>query len=68
MNGDLRTTKEALKGMLGAPDVIVLDVRSEKAWNASDAKIQGAIREIPAEVASWSEKYSKDQTLVLYCA
>lgn len=68
MSEDLKITKEELEGMLGDPDVAVIDLRSEKAWNASDAKIKGAIREVPAEVASWSEKYSKDQTLVLYCA
>ena len=65
---DLRITKEELKGMLERPDVVVLGLRSEKAWDASDAKIQGAIREIPRDVESWSERYSKDRTLILYCA
>ena len=63
-----RIAKEELKTMLGTPDVVVLDVRTAGSWNASEAKIQGAIREIPAEVTSWSANYSKDQTLVLYCS
>jgi len=63
---DFRITKEDVKEMLGRADVATLDVRSAKAWEASDTKIKGAIREVPTEVATWSEKYPKDQTLVLY--
>lgn len=63
---DFRITKEEAKEMLGRADVAILDVRSAKAWEASDIKIKGAIREVPTEVATWSEKYPKDQTLVLY--
>lgn len=63
-----RIAKEELKAMLGTPDVMVLDVRAEGSWKTSEAKIRSAIREMPAEVASWSGNYSKDQTLVLYCS
>ena len=68
MSQDLRITKEEVEGMLGKPDVVVIDVRSEKAWDAGEAKIKGAIREVPVEVETWSKKYPKDKTLVLYCA
>jgi len=38
-----RITKEALKSMLGNPDVIILDVRLEKHWTASGEKIPGKV-------------------------
>ncbi len=38
-------------------------------WDNSKVKIQGAVREDPDKnVKSWAEKYSKDKTIVLYCA
>ncbi len=63
-----RITKDELKALLGKPDVILLDVRTEKDWKNSDMKIQGAIRENPEQIKSWSKKYSKEQIIVLYCA
>lgn len=64
-----RMAKEELKEMLGKPDVIILDVRSSSDWKKSDSKIRGAIREQPDQATnSWAEKYSKDKTIVLYCA
>ena len=63
-----RIAKEEFKAILGTPDVVAVDVRTEGSWNAGEAKIQGAIREMPQEVTSWSGNYSKDQTLVLYCS
>jgi hypothetical protein len=50
-----RITKDELKSLLGKPDVIVLDVRTGNDWKDSDLKIQGAIREEPGEVNSWSK-------------
>ncbi len=65
----LRMSKEELKGILGKPEVIVLDVRSGADWKKSDQKIQGAVREDPDQPAkTWAEKYPKDKTIVLYCA
>ncbi len=65
----LRMSKEELKGMLGKPDVIVLDVRAGSDWTNSDRKVPGAVREDPNEPAkSWADKYPKDKTAVLYCA
>ncbi len=63
-----RMTKEELKGLLGRPDVVVLDVRTGGDWTGSPEKIAGAVREEPGGEAAWAAKYGKDQTLVLYCA
>lgn len=63
-----RMTKDELKALLGNPDLVLVDVRSGSDWKDSDLKIQGAIREEPKEVKSWSKKYSKERIIVLYCA
>jgi rhodanese-related sulfurtransferase len=63
-----RITKEELKNMLSDPSVVVVDVRTEADWKASQFKIKGAVREDPGKVASWMGKYDKDKTLVFYCA
>ncbi len=63
-----RITKEELKEMLGKPDVVVLDVRTDLDWMASARKIKGAVREDPEKVDSWMGKYDKGKTLVFYCA
>jgi rhodanese-related sulfurtransferase len=63
-----RMTKDELKALLGNSDLVLLDVRSGSDWKDSDLKIQGAIREEPKQIKSWSKKYSKDKTIVLYCA
>ena len=63
-----RMTKEELKAMLGKSDLMIIDVRTGSDWSGSDMKIKGAIREDPENVGSWARKYSKDKTLVLYCA
>ncbi len=64
-----KVTKEELKAMLGDPDVIILDVRLSNDWGQSKSKIVGAIREDPeGDVKTWADKYSKEKTLVFYCA
>ncbi len=63
-----RMSKEELKSRLGAPDLIVLDVRTETDWSESGQMIAGAIREDPGAFDRWAGKYPKDKTLVLYCA
>jgi rhodanese-related sulfurtransferase len=63
-----RMTKDELKAMLGNPDLVIIDVRLGSDWTDSDSKIKGAIREDPKSVKSWAGKYSKDKTIVLYCA
>jgi hypothetical protein len=62
-------SKEELKGMLGRPDVVVIDVRQPGDLEKSTVKIKGALREDPRQdVKSWADKYPKDKTIVLYCA
>ena len=61
-----KVTKEELKGMLGNPDVTIIDVRSGRGWDDSTLKIKGAVREDPGDVNSWMAKYPKGKTLVFY--
>ncbi len=64
-----RISKEDLKGMMGNPDIVIIDVRAGHDWTESKEKIQGAIREDPGKkTTAWAEKYPKDKTIVLYCA
>lgn len=63
-----RMSKDELKALMGKPGVVVIDVRTGGDWSSSAEKIAGAVREDPGDVESWAKKYSKDQTLVLYCA
>jgi rhodanese-related sulfurtransferase len=63
-----RMTTDELKGMLGNPEWVILDVRYGKDWTGSDLKIQGAVREDPKAFESWANKYPKNKTIVLYCA
>jgi len=63
-----RMTKEELRPVLGSPDVVIVDVRTGQDWKASEAKILGAIRVNPGEIESLATRYSKDKTLVFYCA
>jgi rhodanese-related sulfurtransferase len=67
-NGAPRISKEELRAMLGNPDLIIVDARTSGSWEESKVKIQGAVREDPKYAKSWAEKYSKDKTIVLYCA
>ena len=61
-----RMTKEELKGILGHPDVVVIDVRVSQNWQASDVKIKSATRGNPDNFSSWFDQFPKDKTLVLY--
>ena len=62
-----RMSVEELNGMLGSADVVIIDVRRGSEWDASDSKIQGAVRET-GFVSKWADKYPKEKTVVLYCA
>ncbi len=66
--GTVKISKDDLKQMLGNPDVTVIDVRTASDWDSSQWKIQGAVREDPANVEKWAAKYPKDRKIVLYCA
>ena len=63
-----RMTIEDLKGRLGNPEVIVVDVRAGGSWTDSTTMIKGAVREDPKVVEKWIGKYPKDKTLVFYCS
>jgi hypothetical protein len=62
-----RVTPEELKTMLGNPDLIIIDVRIERDWKASESKVKGAVWEDFMDVETWAQKYPKDKTIVLYC-
>lgn len=62
-----RMLKEELKSLLGTPELILLDVRTARDWKKADAKIKDALREDPNDVSSWSLRYPKEKTIVLYC-
>ena len=61
-----KITVQELRSMLGDPDVIIVDVRVEQQWKASELKIRGALHENPDTVESWAKRYQKDKTLILY--
>jgi hypothetical protein len=62
-----RISREELRGMLGRPDLQIVDVRLRSQWENDFQKIKGATREEPDQVAQWMGKYSKESTLVFYC-
>ena len=61
-----RISQEAVKAVLGEPKVTIIDLRSDKDWNASEEKIIGAVHESPGDVDSWMTKYPKDQKIFIY--
>lgn len=63
-----RISKDELRAMLGSPDLVLLDVRTEKEWQKTDMKITGAVWEDADEYAKWAGKYPKGKTIVLYCS
>jgi rhodanese-related sulfurtransferase len=67
--GDVsRISVQQAKELLGRPDTMVVDVRTYRNWWRSSKKIPTAVREDPAKVYQWIEKYLKNQTLILYCS
>lgn len=54
----------ALKGMLGDPDLVIID--TSKGWWTYDQKIVGSLV-YPEEVSSWAPQLPKDKKIVLYC-
>jgi rhodanese-related sulfurtransferase len=63
-----RITKEDLKEILGQPGIVIIDVRTHGDYIGTTMKISGSVREDPTNVISWAGKYSKDLTIILYCA
>ena len=62
-----RISIERTKQMLANPDVVIIDVRTEKTWWRSPSKVENAAREDPGSLESWAEKYPRDKTLIFYC-
>jgi hypothetical protein len=63
-----RITAGGLKDMLGNPDLVIIDVRTESEWKKTDLKIRGAVWEYSEEVESWAKKYPENKVYVLYCS
>jgi len=61
-----RITKEQLKGMLGKPDVVIIDGRPAEQWKYSDQLIPGAVHEDPLTAQTWASKYDKSKKIVVY--
>jgi len=66
VDGVPRMSKEELKGLLGKPDVVVLDVRLD--GGLAPSRIAGALHEDPEKIDSWAGKYAREKRIVLYCS
>jgi hypothetical protein len=63
-----RISIERTKQMLASTGVVIIDVRTAKAWWRSTTKIENAVREEPGSLERWAQKYPKDKTLIFYCS
>lgn len=63
-----RISVHQVQKLLGRPDMVVIDVRTERNWWRSGKKIPTAVREDPSKVDQWMDKYVKAQTLIFYCS
>ena len=63
-----RVEKDTLKGWLGDPNLVLIDVRAVGDWQGSDKKIKGAQRQDPKKVKTWATALPKEKKIVLYCA
>ena len=62
-----RLTKEAVKEMLGKPDVVIVDIRYIKQYEQSDKKLPGAVFVQPENFDEFVKNNpTKDKTYVLY--
>lgn len=62
-----RLTKEQVKGMLGKPDVVMVDIRYIRQYEQSDKKIPGAVFVQPEHFDEFvKNRPKKDATYVLY--
>jgi hypothetical protein len=65
--GDVpRITKEDAKALLGAPNVVFVDARTEASWSRSDKKIRGAVRPDKWDLESWVAGYARDTKFIVY--
>jgi predicted sulfurtransferase len=62
-----RLTKDAVKEMLGKPDLVIVDIRYIKQYEQSDKKLPGAVFVQPENFDEFVKNYpQKDKTYVLY--
>jgi 3-mercaptopyruvate sulfurtransferase SseA len=61
-----RLTKEAVKEMLGKPDVVIVDIRYIKQYEQSDKRIPGAVFVQPEDFDEFAKNYPKQRTYILY--
>jgi rhodanese-related sulfurtransferase len=59
--------KDELKSLLGSENLVILDVRSESDWSASEFKIKDAVR-VDNGNLSLVRNYPPNSIFVLYCA
>ena len=59
---------EELRSRLDEPNLVIIDVRSEREVERGGVKIKGAVWRDRGEVEAWAREYDKDQTIVVYCA
>ncbi len=57
---------DTLKGMLGDPNLILIDVRHPHEWARSQRMIKGAIRFSPDRADTWGPLLPRDKHIVLY--
>jgi len=62
-----RITQEELRDRMNYEDMVILDVRSDAAYDKSDLKIPGAIRVPPDEIEKHFRDLPKDKTIYTYC-
>jgi hypothetical protein len=62
-----RMSPEQLNGLLGAPDLVVLDVRADSHWEKTGQKVRGARRVDSGRLEDWAGSIGRDARVVLYC-
>ena len=60
-------TPRELKTLMGAPGVMVLDVRRRSDHESGPSGIPGAVWKDPEQVDAWSSGLSRDKPVVIYC-
>lgn len=60
--------RDTLKGMLGDPDLLIIDARHGAELAKSNRQIKGALRFSPEGVASWGPQLPKHRKIVIYCS
>ena len=61
-----RITKEEAKALLGSPNVLFVDGRTESAWHKSDKKIKGAVRIDKWDIEMWASSFPVETTFIVY--